>query len=220
MATGKASADSSRGIMYTNFHPLDNNILCVSGDYTLRFFRLSENVLKQISVNMMKRELQMFTCHTFMNEEVLLVGSDNGEVFLFEFTGSYELMACVQVSDSGSRIETIAAYTKGFIVGCEGGLVNVFERSEESNEFYKCTKIFRTPLSCTPGALIVSPSEDLLLCASKTNQLLVLSLSNSDIVKAEDMSFDHLSCSFHSNGKEGKATITGINSCKQQYLPF
>ena len=54
--------------------------------------------------------------------------------------------------------------------------------------------------------LAISPSEETLICTLETNQMFVLGLSNSDILKPEEMNFELLAQAFHSHSVTGKLT--------------
>jgi hypothetical protein len=179
----KATTDPNRCIARSDFHPQDvNGIIGIIGDYTFKVYRIIDEGLKQISTNMMKREAQIYTCHAWLGETSIVVGSDMGDVLIFDYTGGYELVFTLSVSTPGSKIHCIATYSKGFIVGCEDGLLNVFEKLDEGKEGFKCSKIFRLPQGCQPGSLAVSPAEDTLLCCTLNNQIYILSLSNSGML--------------------------------------
>ncbi len=219
LATMKASSDYYRSIAQSDFHPSDNSIVCITGDYAIKFFRISDNNFKSISVNLMKKEVQIYTCHAWLNDEYVIVGSESGEVLLFEYTGAYELKAVLATDTPGRKICCIAAYNKGFIVGCDQGTLNVFERSDETSEMYKLGKVFKIPsVDANIGSLSLSPSEDIVSIATVSNQIYTLSLSNSDILKPEDLSFEFLSSPVHGPGRTGKATITGLGICVRKPL--
>ena len=93
----RSSADPNRFIADASFHPMDTSGICIVGDHTLKFFRISDNNFKQVSVSMMKREYQIYTCHSWLNDDLVAVGTTTGEVLIFEMSGSYELKAVLQV---------------------------------------------------------------------------------------------------------------------------
>jgi WD40 repeat protein len=61
-------------------------------------------------------------------------------------------------------------------------------------------------------SLAIQPGEETLLCSLENNQMFVLSLSNSDIMKTDEMNFELFTQSFHSKG------ITGVDCCIRKPL--
>lgn len=72
------------------------------------------------------------------------------------------------------------------------------------------------PGAGNPGSrlrnLTLSPNEDTLLCATDGNQLYSMSLANQELMKAEEVSFEHLSSPFHS------AAVVGLDACVRRGL--
>jgi hypothetical protein len=61
---------------------------------------------------------------------------------------------------AGESIDSIIAFSKGFVCGGAGGTLRIFERSDDVREYYKCAKIFtieghRSKIT----NLAISPSE-------------------------------------------------------------
>ena len=102
----------------------------------------------------------------------------------------------------GNSIECITPYSKGFVCSGSGGVVSIFEKSEDRDS-YKKSKSFR--IEDHPQrilSLAVSPSEETLQL--ETSQAFALGLSNSDVLKTGE--FELFSQSFHSTG------ITGVDT--------
>jgi len=140
-----------------------------------------------------KREPQNYLCHVWIDDRIL-VGTDTGDVLVFE---NAEFRGVLESSPSdGSAIESIVSFSKGFVCGCDEGMLHVFERDEK--EFYKQSKSFQIDGNYVKiKNLSVSPSEDNVVCTLENNQAFVLGLSNTDILKSEDMNFEPLSSPFH-----------------------
>lgn len=66
--------------------------------------------------------------------------------------------------------------------------------------------------------LSISPSEDNLACTLSNNQMYTLGLSNTDILKPEEMNFELLSTSFHGPGTAPGSLITGLDTCVRKPL--
>jgi hypothetical protein len=62
--------------------------------------------------------------------------TDNGEIMLLETNGEY--MAFIQESPLDNfKITSIVSFSRGFIVGGEGGLVFAYERTEDARNPYR-----------------------------------------------------------------------------------
>ena len=126
-------------------------------------------------------------------------------------------------------IYSISLVSKGFMIGCAGGSVAIYERAEEivttgaqaltvansgvqSKELYKKSKEFNlTDSSAKIMCIAVSPSEDTIVCSTDNCQLYSTQLSTSAI-KGEDERLDIFSQSFH------HGLITGMDTCIRKPL--
>lgn len=64
------------------FNPQDNTQICVVGNGIFKLFRYSEGNLKQFAFQ--KLESQNYLCQTWVSDERVVVGTDNGKLLLFE----------------------------------------------------------------------------------------------------------------------------------------
>ena len=73
-------------------------------------------------------------------------------------------------------------------------MVYVFERAEGDKDYYKRERSFKIESNAVKiKNLAVSPSEEQLVCTLANCQAYVLPLSNTDILKSEEMNFELLS---------------------------
>ena len=94
----------------------------------------------------------------------------------------------------------------------DGGVIYVFEKSEDK-DYYKRVKAFKIENNAVKiKNLAVSPSEEQLVCTLANNQVYVLTLSNTDILKTDEMNFELLSQAFHSHA------VTGLDTCVRKPL--
>ena len=114
-------------------------------------------------------------------------------IFFFLF----DILQVLETSPSdGKSIDSIAPYSKGFVCGCDEGVLYVFEREEK--EIYKQSKSFQIDQNYVRILNIsISPKEENVICTLENNQMFVLGLANTDILKTEEMQFEHLSLHFH-----------------------
>lgn len=171
--------------------------------------RCGEGALKPFPASTGKRESQNLLCHAWVSEERVIVGTDNGELLMFDM-GEFKLVLPQSPAD-GNSIEVVVSCTKGFICGGNGGVLHLFEKTEDK-DYYKRAKSFRveSPQQAKIKNLALSPSEESLACTLDNNQTFVLSISSSDIV--HETSLEHLSHSSHSS------TVTGLDTCLRKSI--
>ena len=69
----------------------------------------------------------------------VVVATEQGSLNLFnnlEFRG-----VVASVPPGGSAIYVLAAFSKGFITGGGNGMLRIYERSDDPEEFFKCLKV-------------------------------------------------------------------------------
>ncbi|KAL0032683.1 hypothetical protein WJX79_002789 [Trebouxia sp. C0005] len=185
-----------------------NGIISVIGSGIFKCFKTAENSLKLLTSALAKREPQNYMAHCWLSEgerERMVLGTDSGELLIIEGT---ELKATLQL-DPGSTVLSIAAYSKGFMVGSDGGTLFLFERDGEgAARTYRKTKtlvVQGQPVKIRN--LAVSPTEDTLLCTLENNQMYSLNLTNTELMKQDEMNFELVTQSFHSS------EILSIDAC-------
>eukprot|EP00501_MAST-03F_sp_TOSAG23-6_P000811 GSMAST32.ASY1.ANO1.841.1 assembled CDS len=199
------NSETFKTIYNVSFQPEDNSVICCSGNGVLKFFRIVDNSFKPLANGLKKRDPQNFLAHAFVGQNKLVASTDSGNIVLFE---DYEWTIVLPSSPSdGNSIDSIIPFSKGFLCGCNEGLLRVYERSDEENEYFKCNTIFR--ILDNPRriqSMAMSSTEEKLICSTDHNQLYFLRLSNADIMSVEDM---------HS---EGNSTVTGLDTCLRKPL--
>uniref|UniRef100_A0A061RT72 Wd repeat-containing protein 65-like n=2 Tax=Tetraselmis sp. GSL018 TaxID=582737 RepID=A0A061RT72_9CHLO len=191
------------------FNPADLGLVSVVGHGIFKVFKTTDSNLKLLPNALSKRDAQNYTCHAWMPEgsgekERVVVGTDTGELLVVE---GGELRS-VLPSESGHSVESVAATTKGFVTGHEGGLVSIWEKIEGEERPYRRTKTFHIEgNSVKVKNMAVSASEEALLCSLENNQIFSLALSNTEIMKPDEMNFSHLAQDFHVE------SVTGVDTC-------
>ena len=210
VASVKTNNQQNTSIYQCQFCPQDQTVVSVVGDTVCKAFRIFDNQLKQIPSVLGKHDAQNYTCHTWIPEEKdrVAVATDTGEIMVSE---ARELKATLETGD-GNPITNIVPYSKGFITGGTGGVVTVFDKSDDK-QMYKMGKSFKIDQYPVPvTSIALSPSEETLVCTVTENQIFQLSLSNSDILKSEEMSFELLAQGFHVKG------ISCVDTCIRKPL--
>ena len=185
-----------------SYCPIDNNFIVCSGHKTLKFYKIEQSEFKTVAISLGKREPSDYTCHAWDSERRLLIATEQSEVLVFdgsEFKGVFD-------TQFPQPIVSIATFSKGFICGCESGIVLVFERGDDK-ELYK--RINKLSIPQQPHSIIhlaVTPSEETLACVLSNHQIYSLNLSQIEVLKdndPNDPNFHLLLPTFHHKGIGG-----------------
>lgn len=232
LASVKVSNAAGAAITECSFNPADPTLCIVSGNGIFKAFRLVDNQLKPMPNLLANIEVQNFLCHTWLPDDRVILGTDTGNLLLYE---AGEFLCTLPGSPAdGVSIACIISYTKGFICGGDCGTLRVFELSENVSEYYRETKVFKVNGHANDRicSITITPSEDYVAVSLSSNQIYVLGLSNTDILKPEEISFELLSAAFHAPSQiavsssasggtiteYGKSTITGMDVCVRKPL--
>ena len=219
IATTKSSPLNGPAVHRADFSPNDPSAICVTGNTVLRFFRVVESQLRPVTLGF-KRDLQDYTCHLWLPDDRVIVGTDAGELLVVD-AAAMEFRAALASSPRGGKAaRSMAAVSKGFLVGTDGGELHVYESSEDAREFYRRSHTFR--LEGDASAILsmaLSPSEDSMICATGSHQLMQFTLSSTDIVARDGAApFEHLLGPLHGPGRSGATGVTGIATCSWKPL--
>ncbi|KAL3868099.1 hypothetical protein ACJMK2_040935 [Sinanodonta woodiana] len=232
MATTKTSNTLSSPVYQVTFNPQDNTQLCVTGNKIFKQFRYSEGSLK--SFNFQKLEPQNYLCHAWVSEERVIIGTDYGQVLLFEageLKNEFKLTAQSDKrpeteeethTDTHLQVTAVVAYSKGFACACGLGRVYLYEKTDDRDYFRKSREIHIPPDSNSENptraqqqsitCLTVSPSEETLIASTDMSQLYFLTLSSADLGKGDVTYFEVLAQSFH------HSAVTGVDVCQRKPL--
>ncbi|WIA38592.1 hypothetical protein OEZ86_001902 [Tetradesmus obliquus] len=113
--------------------------------------------------------------------------------------------------DEGHSVESLAAYSKGFVAGLDGGLVALFDRDER--EYYRRTRTFTVMEHLLPvRGLAISSSEEQLALSLLGGPAFTLALNNQELMKTDEMNFELLGPGVHT------AAVTGLDMCVRRPL--
>lgn len=209
--------------LYTaSYCPAEPNLICVSGHKTIKFFKIEQNDFKLLQCNLGKREPQDYLCHCWANgwdsDRRLLVGTDTAEILIFEgneFKGVFE-------HPHASPVHSIMTYSKGFVMGCEGGCLIVFEKSDEKDLYKEVNKQIYKEVNklsvhehlVSVTNLAISPSEETLVLALENHQAYTLNLSQVEVMKddSQESNFHPLTTPSHFRA------VTGLDHCIRKPL--
>eukprot|EP00899_Mesostigma_viride_P000129 jgi/Mesvir1/10116/Mv16834-RA.2 len=208
-AVVKVAGPQNLPVYQVAFSPTDSNLMSVVGQQVFKTLKAVDNKLVPSSLS--KREPQNYNCHCWIpdDRERCVVATDSGELLVIEAS---EVKSTIPYGSDGVSITSMVAFSKGFVCGCDGGMLMIFEKLDDKEGFKK-TKSFRIEHNAVKiNNLTVSPSEESLICSLENNQIFVLGLSISDILKTDEMNFELFSQSFHLGG------ITGLDTCVRKPL--
>jgi WD40 repeat protein len=175
----KMTANPSNTCVHAACSLVDSNSVSVVGNGILKQIKILESGLKLLPSAIGKRDPQNYTAQAWTGDDKLIVGTDHGDILVIE--GS-ELKANLnKVQTELSCVESLCVYSKGFVVGCDDGVITLFEKTDD-RDLYKRTRSFRNESnSFKVRSMALSPSEDTLVVALDNSQLFTFQLSNADI---------------------------------------
>lgn len=212
-AVAKTTNQQGSPVHSCAFSPVDGSVVSVLGQGIFKVFRLVEGTLKLLTAALGKRDPSSIVCQTWVppdpsdNKERLLLGTTDGEIVMLEGTDARAVFS----TENGLPVASIACYSKGFVAGQDNGVVTIFERDDK--EVYRRARAFTIENNaCRVKYLAISPNEEHLICSLENNQLYSLLLSNSEIMKQDEMNFDVLGTNTH------QGPITGMDICIRKPL--
>lgn len=213
-ATVKTTNQQGSPIYSVAFSPGEGQLVSVVGQGIFRLFKLGDGGIKQLSFSLGRRDPQAVVCQGWLpdagvgeNKERLLLGLADGEILMVEGLEVRATFSC----ENGISVESIASSVKGFVVGQDNGVVTIFERDEK--ELYRKARSFT--IENQPSKvrhLAISPNDEHLICSLENYQVYSLPLSNSEIMKTDEMNFEVLGTNNHWAG------ITGMDACVRKPL--
>jgi hypothetical protein len=111
----------------------------VTGNNIYKFYKIKDSGIQAQHQNMAKKDVKIsthYTCHAWMQDEKIIVCTDQGEIMLLESSGEFKLMLTDSPGE-GFYIETIVAYGKGFIIAGMNGQIIIYERLEDLKTHYR-----------------------------------------------------------------------------------
>ncbi|EAN96160.1 hypothetical protein, conserved [Trypanosoma cruzi] len=188
--------------------PNDFSLVCVSGHGIVRFLLLRDNQLRRASGGL-REPVTNYMSHIWIpTENRLILSTENGDLILME-NNEYKYPLPMSPSD-GVSINTLIAYSKGFICGGDLGLIYIFERTD-NKEMYRKVRTFKfnndaenmgPPSELIPVILSLAlsppPAEEYVSFMTSTKQLYSINLPNADFFKSDERVFEPIGQPFHS----------------------
>lgn len=213
-ATVKTTNQQGSPIYSVAFSPGEGQLASVVGLGIFRLFKLGDGGIKQLSFSLGRRDPNSVICQGWLpdagvgeNKERLLLGMADGEVLMIEGLEVRATFSC----ENGISVESIVSSVKGFVVGQDNGVVTIFERDEK--EIFRKARSFAIENQAVKVRhLAISPNDEHLICSLENYQVYSLPLSNSEIMKTDEMNFEVLGTNNH------WAAITGMDACVRKPL--
>lgn len=216
LASYRGVAPSNKAISLVDCHPSDPSLIAVSGRGFFKLMRFADDSLKPVQVNL-RRDPTHFTCHVWLPDERIVLGAMNGELWLLD-SGEFKRMladgGAAALASTGADttltpaisaskpVGSLMAFPKGFLVGCEGGILKVFDNQRPEGEGKASYKHVRTfvlggdDMSRIVG-MGISPNEDDVAIVTAAGQVYGFKLSAYELFKPGDAVFRHLISPFH-----------------------
>lgn len=216
LASYRGVAPSNKAISLVDCHPSDSSLIAVSGRGFFKLMRFADDSLKPIQVNL-RRDPTHFTCHAWLPDERIVLGAMNGELWLLdsgEFKRTLADGGAAALASTGADttltpaisaskpVGSLMPFSKGFLVGCEGGILKVFDNQRPEGEGKASYKHVRTfvlggeDMSRIVG-LALSPNDDDVAIVTAAGQVYGFKLSVYELFKPGDAVFRHLISPFH-----------------------
>lgn len=195
-------------------HPDDPSIVLAAGDGNLRMYRLVDDVLRPLLLNL-KQEPANFLSHCWLPEDRLVVGTARGEIWVLE---GVEFKKALDTAPADGRpIDCIVPFSKGFVAGADGGRLLIFEKSDDARHFFRLKAEFSVP---GDGQRVVSMSvqanEEEVAFVMSSGQGYVFRLANYELHKADDIVFAPLLTPLHGPGASGERAVVGLDLCERK----
>ena len=167
--TVKTTNQMSSDVYQCAFNLQDPTVFSVVGYGIFKSFRsTAEGGVRLLPSALGKRE-QNYTCHAWLpDSERCVVATDSGDLLLVE---AGEVKTSLAPFPEGNSIEVITAYSKGFVCAGSGGIVAIYERTEEKDFFKKAKTFTIDGHAVKVKSLAVSLNEESVICALEDNQM-------------------------------------------------
>lgn len=220
----KASSSDDSPVYQVSICPWDYTTMIAVGKNIFKVFKIVEGFLRPQPLPLRRENVHIST-HCWLQGDRLLLGTDVGELILFE---SLEYRAVIypasisQSNDSSSSSTTDATITciipssRGFITGGENGELKLFERKDDSRDYYVKEDICHLPgKHCGAIVAMAIGPDDTFICATNTQQIhsaVLNNLFNNKNDTTMTSIFEPVLTPFHGpNPATGEASILGID---------
>jgi WD40 repeat protein len=200
LCSTKISISDENAVNQVSFCPWDPTVIVVIGKSLLKFFRFIEGTLRPITFTI-RRDSANFISHAWLNDEYLIVGTENGEILLIE---NFEVRGHISPNRSEqedlSPILCLHRTSRGFIMGSSGSEIKIFEKRDDVKEKFQLEDSYIIPGNYGNILELSLGLDELLICGMEKHQLLSCSLSSLHSLKDSHSSGGNNASSSHSSG--------------------
>ncbi len=149
------------------------------------------------------------------SRQLLLLGLGSGSLLAFEGGSLVQTVStspadCAQshshpIPQPPKAICSLAAYSNGFVAGCDGGLLLVYQFGSSGD--LSLVRFFVSDSPSRLSQLALSPNQENLLILTESQQLLSLKSFSTEILNPREVHLNPLIGAFHSG------PITGMSTC-------
>ncbi|KNC50206.1 WD repeat domain 65 [Thecamonas trahens ATCC 50062] len=208
-----------------SFHPTKSDMVVVSGANLVKMFKLHKegsfrNMGPSLGSGPTKVELGKYLCHAWLNDETLVLGTELGKIAAVV---NSELVTASLPCSPYHKMEavpifSIVPFSKGFVIGTEGGRIVIYEAEAPSSGSELVSRGFSDVASlelpshkAVNHMVIGGPSDSDLVVTTTASQLYILPEFSTYLVR-DELAFVPVSASFHAS------VITGLDTCVRKPL--
>ena len=208
----KVSLSDDNAVNQISFCPWDPTLAVVIGKGFVRMFRIVDGVMKSSPLPV-RRENANFISHIWLPDDILLLGTEGGEILLIEnneyrgvifpsqsgpgsstsvTSGAPGSVASGGPSNTGATgaeeltpVYCFCQTPRGFVAGTVDGDIRFFERTTETREMFSLVETKAVPGAQGKVLGLVLDSDDTLICSTDTQQLYSINLSSLSQAKSE-----------------------------------
>eukprot|EP01065_Artemidia_motanka_P016450 TRINITY_DN20120_c0_g1_i1.p1 TRINITY_DN20120_c0_g1~~TRINITY_DN20120_c0_g1_i1.p1 ORF type:complete len:1373 (+),score=591.17 TRINITY_DN20120_c0_g1_i1:104-4222(+) len=197
--------------------PWNSDMLCTTGTTIFRIWRFCQpNQLKPTAPMAKQPRDYRFTCHTWIDDDRIIVGTMEGDILVVENMELKKVLPAVHAENL--PIWCTAWVARGFVCAGDGGHLSLFERTYDQDYFQlSTTRSFQVHDKVRIVDISVAPTEEGIVCLSDTNKLILFNLANVDLLEPDrdgrdQAVFRPLTVGFHSD------VVTGVDVCIQKSI--
>jgi len=129
----------SNPLYQCSFCPADPTLVCVTGRQVLLYFRIdpAEAKMRPIETTLFEYEPEDYVCHTWSDQKQCIIASKEGGLIYMENAMFRSKLspppAAPDAPATTKHISCMASFNTGFVVGCDDGIVLVYERDEKEH---------------------------------------------------------------------------------------
>lgn len=210
-----------------SFSPFDSNVVCLVGRDSIKYYRLIDTEIRQLSEVTMKDHNFISHCWLRQPDDHVIAGTDTGKIVLFRSGDKSFSLNCCPVLDS--PIASLVAVAGGFVAGASPGKFLFFSldctehtrRLVLRNEQFRLVHTVSSELSKREAVcLALNVSEDKLCALTADGQLLSIPLPSlsSASMQSLSLSLNADSIRYPVSSFHGPRAIVGMDVCTRKSL--